>query len=61
MQLNSKIKSECDIIKEHYKGRVDQLETQLAESEQHKEHSIAARMQDLHKKEAIFNENITKY
>lgn len=37
------------------------LEIQLAESEQHKEQSIAVRMQDLHQKETIFNENITKY
>lgn len=61
LQLNAKLKSDCDQVKDHYKGRLEQLETQLAESEQHKEQSIAVRMQDLHQKEAIFNENITKY
>ena len=48
MQLNAKIKNDCDQVKDHYKSRIELLETQLAESEQHKEQSIAVRMQDLH-------------
>lgn len=60
-QLNIKLKSDCDAVKDHYKSKIEQLETQLQESEQHKEQSIQMRIQDLHKKETIFNENITKY
>ena len=28
-QLNIKLKSDCDLVKEHYKSRVEHLETQL--------------------------------
>jgi hypothetical protein len=55
------MKSDCDAVKDHYKNKIEQLETQLQESEQHKEQSIQMRIQDLHKKETIFNENIAKY
>jgi len=36
-QLNEKLKTECDQVRDHYKAKIESLETQLQESEQQKD------------------------
>lgn len=60
-QLNQKAKSDQEVTKEHYTAKIELLEQQLLETEQNKDQTINARIQDLHHKESIFNENLSKY
>ena len=60
-QLNQKARSDQEATKEHYTAKIEVLEQQLLETELNKDQTIKARIQDLHHKESIFNENLTKY